>query len=165
MRPRAEERWNVSPDPSALCGTTGEHTVSTNEPISIQEALIYIMVIVSASDASMTDKELAAMGDMIKMLPVFQEYDTNKIIPAAQRCSDILQEENGLSLVLELVGDVLPEKLYDTAYALAVEVAAADLHVEAEELRLLQLLRDRFGLDKLTVAAIERGAIARHRTV
>lgn len=143
----------------------GECIVSNNEPISVQEALIYVMVIVSASDNAMTDNELATIGDMIKMLPVFDQYDSNKIIPAAQRCGDILQEENGLGLVLELVGDVLPPKLYDTAYALAVEVAAADLHVEKEELRLLQMLRDRFELDKLTVAAIERGAIARHRTV
>ncbi|GAB4522145.1 MAG: tellurite resistance TerB family protein [Roseibium sp.] len=136
-----------------------------NEPISVQEALVYVMVIVSASDNEMTDKELATIGDMVKMLPVFQGYDGNRIIPAAQRCGDILQESNGLQLVLELVGDILPSKLYDTAYALAVEVAAADLHVEQEELRILQLLRDRFKLDKLTVAAIERGAIARHRPV
>ncbi|EAV44669.1 tellurite resistance TerB family protein [Roseibium aggregatum] len=136
-----------------------------NEPISVQEALIYVMVIVSASDNQMTDNELATIGDMIKMLPVFNGYDGNRIIPAAQRCGDILQEDNGLQLVLELVGDVIPAKLYDTAYALAVEVAAADLHVEKEELRILQLLRDRFKLDKLTVAAIERGAIARHRTI
>ena len=60
--------------------------------------------------------------------------------------------------------DALPHNLYDTAYALAVEIAAADLHVEQEELRLLQLLRDRLGLDKLTCAAIERGAMARYRT-
>ncbi len=139
--------------------------VSGTDPISIEEALIYVMVLVSASDNSMTDSELATMGDLIKTLPVFNDFNPNNIIPAAQRCGDILQEENGLGLVLELVGDILPNKLYDTAYALAVEVAAADLHVEKEELRILQLLRDRFGLDKLTVAAIERGAIARHRTV
>ncbi|WP_422375258.1 tellurite resistance TerB family protein [Roseibium sp.] len=135
-----------------------------NEPISVQEALIYVMVIVSASDNEMTDMELATIGDVVKMLPVFDGYDGGRIIPAAQRCGDILQEENGLQLVLELVGDVLPHKLYDTAYALAVEVAAADLHVEQEELRILQLLRDRFKLDKLTIAAIERSAIARHRS-
>jgi tellurite resistance protein len=138
--------------------------VSGQDPISIEEALIYVMVIVAASDNSMTDNELATIGDMIKTLPVFKDYNPNNVIPAAQRCGDILQDENGLSLVLELVGDILPSKLYDTAYALAVEVAAADLHVEKEELRILQLLRDRFSLDKLTVAAIERGAIARHRT-
>lgn len=134
------------------------------DPISIEEALIYVMVIVAASDNSMTDSELATIGDMIKTLPVFADYNTNNVIPAAQRCGEILQEDNGLSLALELIGDILPTKLYDTAYALAVEVAAADLHVEREELRILQLLRDRFGLDKLTVAAIERGVIARHRT-
>ncbi len=139
--------------------------MTKNEPISVQEALIYVMVIVSASDNEMTDMELATIGDVVKMLPVFQGYDSTRIIPAAQRCGDILQEDDGLKLVLELVGDVLPAKLYDTAYALAVEVAAADLHVEQEELRILQLLRDRFSLDKLTVAAIERGAIARHRSV
>lgn len=138
--------------------------MSGQDPISIEEVLIYVMVIVAASDNSMTDNELATIGDMIKTLPVFKDYNPNNVIPAAQRCGDILQDENGLSLVLELVGDILPSKLYDTAYALAVEVAAADLHVEKEELRILQLLRDRFSLDKLTVAAIERGAIARHRT-
>ena len=47
----------------------------------------------------------------------------------------------------------------------AVEVAAADLHVEQEELRFLQMLRDRLGLDTLTVAAIERGARARYRSM
>ncbi len=85
--------------------------MSMNEPISVQEALIYVMVIVSASDNQMTDNELATIGDMIKMLPVFNGYDGNRIIPAAQRCGDILQEDNGLQLVLELVGDVLPAKL------------------------------------------------------
>jgi len=135
-----------------------------NEPISVQEALIYVMVIVSAADNEMTDMELVTIGDVVKMLPVFDGYDGSRIIPAAQRCGDILQEENGLQLILELIGDVLPQKLYDTAYALAVEVAAADLHVEQEELRILQLLRDRFKLDKLTIAAIERSAIARHRS-
>jgi hypothetical protein len=32
-----------------------------------------------------------------------------------------------------------------------------------EELRVLQMLRDALGLDKLTVAALERSAMARYR--
>ena len=66
---------------------------------------------------------------------------------------------------LTMIADALPSKLYDTAYALAVEVAAADLEVAQEELRFLQLLRDKLALDKLVVAAIERGARARLRTL
>ncbi|MBD8893148.1 tellurite resistance TerB family protein [Roseibium litorale] len=134
-----------------------------SDTISIQEALIYVMVITSASDASMTDAELATIGGVVKALPVFSDYDSGNVLAAAQRCGERLQEQDGLTEVLALVADTLPVHLFDTAYALAVEVAAADLDVSKEELRILQILRDRFNLDKLTVAAIERSAIARHR--
>ncbi|MFD1695132.1 tellurite resistance TerB family protein [Roseibium aestuarii] len=134
-----------------------------SETISIQEALIYVMVLTSASDGQMTDSELAAIGDMAKTLPVFDGFDPADVLPAAQRCGERVQGENGLSDLLALIADVLPVRLYDTAYALAVDVAAADMDVSREELRVLQLLRDRFDLDKLTVAAIERGALARHK--
>ena len=62
-----------------------------------------------------------------------------------------------------MIAAACADRLHETAYALAVEVAAADLHVEQEELRFLQMLRDRLDLDSLTVAAIERGARARYR--
>jgi hypothetical protein len=66
--------------------------------------------------------------------------------------------------VLDVIA-ALPARLHETAYALAVEVAAADLHVEQEELRFLQMLRDRLDLDKLAVAAIESSARARYRSL
>jgi hypothetical protein len=59
----------------------------------------------------------------------------------------------------------LPEKLHDTAYALAVEVTAVDLRLEQEELRFLEMLRDGLSLDRLTTAAIEVAARARHRRI
>ncbi len=135
-----------------------------NDSISIQEALVYVMVIMSAADSTMTDNELATIGETVKTLPIFNGYDSDDVIPAAQRCSEVLQQPDGLDAVLTVITNALPTKLYDTAYAIAVDVAAADLDVRQEELRLLQMLRDRFSLDKLTVAAIERGAQARHKT-
>ena len=83
----------------------------------------------------------------------------------AEECGNLLEGEDGLDTVLEVIAASLPEKLYQTAYALAVEVAAADLVVEQEELRFLALLRDRLSLDKLTVAAIELSARVRNRVV
>lgn len=127
------------------------------------EALIHVMVTMSAADRAMSDRELAKIGSIINTLPVFQGYDQQQIVKAAERCSQILQSENGLDKVMSNAIKALPRKLHETAYALAVEVAAADLHVEQEELRLLQIFRDRFDLDRLTCAAIERGARARHQ--
>ncbi|GGB51152.1 hypothetical protein GCM10011316_23990 [Roseibium aquae] len=136
-----------------------------NKDITIQEALIYVMVLMSAADSSMTDSELASIGEIVKTLPVFKGYNADDILSTAQDCGAVLQEANGLDRVLTLIAETLPTKFYDTAYAVAVDVAAADLNLRQEELRLLQMLRDRFSLDKLTVAAIERAAQARHRTL
>ena len=38
-------------------------------------ALIYTMVIVSAADSEMTDRELFIIGDIVKTLPVFENFD------------------------------------------------------------------------------------------
>jgi tellurite resistance protein len=127
------------------------------------DALIYIMVTMSAADRSMTDSELAKIGSIIQTLPVFEEYDSDDLVLAASRCTEILQADDGLKQILDLAVSVIPKHLHETAYALAVEVAAADLHLEQEELRLLQIFRDHFNLDRLTCAAIERGARARHQ--
>ncbi|WP_306259718.1 tellurite resistance TerB family protein [Pararhizobium sp. IMCC21322] len=135
-----------------------------SEPIAIQEALIYAMVTVSAADSNMTDAELKTIGDLVKGLPIFHNYDPEALLLTASSCGERLQGENGLSDVLTIIAESLPSRLYDTAYALAVEVAAADGQLEREELRFLQMLRNRLGLDRLTVAAIERSAIARFRT-
>ena len=60
--------------------------------------------------------------------------------------------------------EALSGRLRETAYALAVEVAVADLHIWGEEIRFLARLRDALGLDKLVTAAIERSALARYHT-
>lgn len=133
--------------------------------ITIHEALVYVMVVVSASDKAMTDAELGRIGELTRYLPVFADFDEEKLIEYSRDCARLLQLPEGLDIVLEVIRDTLPSRLYDTAYAVGVEVASADLSVKSEEIRMLQMLRDRLGLDKLTCAAIERSAIARSRKV
>jgi tellurite resistance protein len=57
----------------------------------------------------------------------------------------------------------LSSKLAPTAYAVACEIAAADGHLEYEELAILQLVRRALQIDNLTAAAIERGVSARNQ--
>lgn len=133
--------------------------------VSPQDALIYVMVTMSAADRTMTDNELRRIGGIVQNLPVFRDFDKERLVTVAEECGTLLNEDNSLDRVLDLVTEALPPKYYDTAYALAVDVAAADLDVGQEELRLLQLISDRLDLDKLVCAAIERGARARFRTL
>jgi tellurite resistance protein len=133
--------------------------------ITPHEALIYVMITTAAADRQISDRELERIAEIVRHLPVFMGYDVNNLAKTAEACGDILSEEDGLERLLEILADALPKKLYETAYALAVEVAAADLKVPDEEIRLLELLRDAFHLDKLVTAAIERSARARHQTI
>ncbi len=133
--------------------------------LSHHDALIHVMVTTSAADRSMSDLELAKIGDIIKTLPVFADFDESRLVTVARECSEILQENDGLDRIMNNAYDIIPAHLHETAYALAVDVAAADLRVEQEELRLLQILRNKLGVDRLTAAAIERGARARHQTL
>jgi tellurite resistance protein len=130
---------------------------------TVQEALIYTMVTMSAVDRIVSDAELRKIGNIVSQLPVFAKFDTDDLVKTAEACGNILGEDDGLETILETIAKVLPKKLYETAYALAVEVAAVERDVRQEELRFLEVLRDKLELDKLIIAAIERGARARHQ--
>ncbi|MBZ9819527.1 tellurite resistance TerB family protein [Mesorhizobium sp. CA4] len=127
------------------------------------EALIHLMVITSASDRDMPDVELARIGDVVRSWPVFVDFNQDRLVQVAQACQKVLHEKGGLEGVLARVAEALPDRLRDTAYAAAFEVAAVDLEMRMEEVRVLQLIRLKLDLDTLTVAAIARAAKARLR--
>ena len=129
------------------------------------EALIYLMVVTSASDRDMTDVELARIGDVVQTWPIFEDFDAEKLVKIAQDCQKILHQDGGLQKVISLAQGAIPLHLHETAYAAAFEVAAVDLEMRMEELRVLQLLRSELAVDPLTVAAIERASKARHRSL
>ena len=130
-----------------------------------QTAMIYTMVLISAADRDMTDQEIRRIGDIVRSLPIFEEFDQEQLVPIAEECAARLNRDGGLENVLDLIVASLPAKVAETAYAIACEIAAADLHLEQEELRMLELLRHRLNVDRLTAAAIERGVRARHATL
>ncbi len=132
---------------------------------SQQEALVYLMVILSASDRDMGDEELARIGAIVRTLPAFRGFAQSRTLAVAQECQLLLQEEAGFAGVLDLIAETLSPELCETAYALAVDVAAADLDVKLEEDRVLQIIRERFDLERGTVLAIERAARIRHRPI
>ena len=129
--------------------------------ISHHAALIYTMVLVSASDRDMTDPELRIIGEVIRDLPVFADYNMELLPATAAACAEVLDDEEGLEKALELIAEAIPPKLRETAYVLACEVAVADGHVEKEEARMLEMFRDRLEVDSLAAAAIERTVEAR----
>lgn len=127
-------------------------------------ALIYTMVIVSAADGDMDDSEMKAIGDVVRLLPVFKDFKEAELPKVAESCATLLADDDGFETVLTIIREALPVKLRETAYAIACDVAAANLDVDEEEMTVLQQIRWKLDIDRLTAAAIERGARARHQT-
>ena len=130
--------------------------------IDHQAALIYAMVMASAADSDMTDSELARMGEIVSHLPAFESFDPERLTEIANDCTILLGDEDGLDKAFDAMRDALPDRLRETAYALACDVVAADGMAAQEELRLLELMRHALDIDRLNAAAIERGAAARY---
>jgi tellurite resistance protein len=134
-------------------------------PLTPQDALVAVMIAVSLSDEDVRTTELVTIQRIVNHMPIFAEYDIDRLQMISSMIFDLFEEEDGLDAFLGVVAAALPQKLGETAYALACDVAAADGKLDQRELRLLDELRHEFEIDRLHGAAIERGARARHMTL
>lgn len=132
--------------------------------LSVQDALIHIMVVTASSDEGISQNELDAIADLVVRSPVFGGYDMDRLSQVANEAVDKTNAD-GLEGVLDAATSVVPERLHDTAYALAVEIAVVDVQLPQEELRLLEMVRDRLTVNSLITGAIEASVRARMRTL
>lgn len=143
-----------------------ETIVSENTPLMTpQDCLVAVMIAASASDENIRTAELLSIERIVNHLPVFAEYDMDRIRGISGSVFDLFEAEDGLDALFGLVREGLPERLYETAYALACDVAASDGKLLEQELAFLQEMRFELNIDRLHGAAIERGARARHMTL
>lgn len=140
-------------------------TNSTSVSLTPQDALVALMIAVSASDEDIRTAELVKINSAVNHLPVFAGYDLDRLNIVAQTVFDLFEQEDGLDALFGLVRAALPLRLHETAYALACDVAAAGGSIAEAELRLLEEMRYELEIDRLHAAAIERGARARHATL
>ncbi|WP_037253353.1 tellurite resistance TerB family protein [Roseobacter sp. SK209-2-6] len=130
--------------------------------MSPQDCLVALMVAVSASDENIRTAELVKIQSAVNMLPVFGDYDIDRVQRVSRTVFDLFEQEDGLEALFGLIREDLPERLNETAYALACDVAAADGKLAETELEFLAEMRYELDIDRLHAAAIERGARARH---
>ena len=131
--------------------------------LTAHEALIHIMVIAASADSKVSDRELEIISRLVNRSPVFENFDHSDLGQVAAQAIDLIKDSSNLERAMEMILGSLPQRLHDTAYALAVEVASVDLRLEQEELRYLEMIRDHLVLDGLIAAAIEASARARLR--
>jgi len=140
-------------------------TQDVSHTMTPQDCLVALMIAVSASDANILTAELVKIQFTLNHLPIFAEYDIDRLNVMSQLVLDLFEQEDGVDALFELIIDHLLQRLYETGYALCCDVAAADGIIREPELRLLEEMRYTLNIDRLHAAAIERGARARHITL
>jgi hypothetical protein len=128
-------------------------------------ALIYTMVIVTGAESRIGVTERNIIGDIVGHLPVFRGFDRGKLATHLNDCAELLSKDDGLDETLDAIKAALPARLRETAYAIACDLIASDGAATQDELQVLELLRDRFEIDRLIAAAIERGTRARFQKI
>ena len=130
-----------------------------------QGALIYTMAIVTGAESRISATERNIIGDIVGHLPVFRGFDRGKLAGHLNDCAELLSKDDGLDEILDAIKAALPARLRETAYAIACDLIASDGSATQEELQLLDLMRERFEIDRLITAAIERGTRARFQKI
>ena len=130
--------------------------------LSPLDALVQIMVMTAVSDKDVTDREMDRFAALISRWPAFENFDIARLPEVASACVATINVA-GLDALLGQIAETLEPRLQETAYAIAVEIATVDLELNQEELRMLEMIRDAFSIDRLTTAAIETSARIRHR--
>ena len=137
----------------------------SRDSLNAPEALVLTMVLVSAADGGMTDREIGIMSGQVQTLPAFQDFTRDRLIEITDRAARLLQEDEGLAHAARLMRSALSNKLRETAYALACEVVAGGQGARQQSLEMLEFVRGELDLDPLISAAIERGVRARYHRV
>ena len=135
----------------------------TPEDFTPEDTLVAVMIAVSATDQNIRTSELMSIERMVNHLPAFKDYEIERLAEVSNVVFDIMAEEDGLDILWNLVRQNIPERMLDTAYAMACDVAAADGKAYAPELQFLADMRYELEIDRLLAAAIEASARARHR--
>ena len=129
------------------------------------EAVIYLMVMTSASDGRITETELRTIGRVVRSFPMFTDADEDDLVRTSEAAGMLMASDGGLHKVIDSAAAALPPHLCETAYAAVVDVVTADENLDMMEIRVLELIRDALKVSDEGAAAIEHAARARHMTL
>ena len=138
--------------------------MSDTPSMTAQDSLVALMIAVSAADENIRTAELVQISNIVNNLPIFATYDPDMLPIISRTVFDLLEQEDGLDALFGLIRAALPDRLNETAYALACDVVTADGKHNEVELRMLEEIREELAIDRLHAAAIEWGARVRHMT-
>ena len=85
-------------------------SAETTTSLTDQDSLVAVMVAVSFSDERINTSELLSIERIVNHLPMFGDYDADRIRAVSQTVFDLFDQEDGLDALFGLVRAALPER-------------------------------------------------------
>ena len=90
--------------------------------LTSQDCLVTLMMAISASDGRILTAELVKIQSAVNHLPIFADYDVDRFTLMSQVVFNLFEKEDGLDMLFGLIRENLPDRLFETAYALCCDV-------------------------------------------
>lgn len=110
------------------------------------EAFAGVVFAAIAADERITDEELNYLHTIFSRMSLFDAWSAVQYQPLFDKLSNILKNQ-GLDRLMEMSIEALPPKLYQTAFALSVDLVLADGIVTREEKDFLYDLQQKMGIE------------------
>ena len=117
----------------------------------------------SATDLDGGVRLLTIQGELDLSTASKLEGPLEAAVEAADAAVNLLRDEDGLTRAGRQIREALEPRLRETAYTLACEVVAAETDHGQAILRMLEFVGAELRLERLVIAAIERGTRARYQ--
>ena len=79
--------------------------------LTAQDCLVAMMMAIAISDSNIRTAELVKIQSAVNNLPIFAEYDIDRLNIISQTVFDLFEQEDGLDALFGLVRDHLPSEL------------------------------------------------------
>lgn len=124
-------------------------TGGAEAPLSKQEAMVAVMLAISAADGNISDEEIEDLITRLRRLRLFSGLTDDQLIAATNRPFDLLRK-GGPDELIRSACPALPQQLRESAFAIAVDLAFSDGSVADEEKQLIEKLQQDFGISDET---------------
>jgi len=126
------------------------------------EAFAAIVVLIIAADGRLAPDELSLLDTTLSRMHLFRGYPPDFLHQTFAKLCDLLLAV-GATALLEAALAALPRDLYDTTYAIALDLALADDAIDSEEQQILDRLQAATGLPQTTVDLLGQAMAIKHK--
>lgn len=129
--------------------------------LTAQESYLGILVSVVASDGEITDQEFDDINSASRKAKILHGLTGKQFTKAADKVFEILQKQ-GYEALLDLCAASLPADKREGVYTIAVDLAFSDGSIDDNEVYVVQMLRDKLGVESVVATNIENVIIKKN---